>query len=79
MFIKLRFPFFANFDKKTLRLISERLSYQLIQKDQFVTFVGENANEIFLSVSGCFAQYFGQKAIKINENTMPNNKLPPLS
>jgi len=37
MFLKLKVPFFADFDKKTLRLVMERMLFIYLKKGQFVS------------------------------------------
>lgn len=71
MFLKLRVPFFADFDKKTLRLVSERFAFRIYQIKETINTYGEDANLLYVVVRGEVGHYYGIKKDQITNGTNP--------
>lgn len=57
MFLKLRVRFFEDFDKKTLRLVMERMLCQVFRRNTIVARNGEQAENISIVINGRLTGY----------------------
>jgi hypothetical protein len=57
MFLKLKVPFFVDFDKKTLRLVMERMLFIYLKKGQFVSRFKHEAEQVYICISGKLGEY----------------------
>ena len=57
MFLKIRVPFFSNFDKKTLRTMMERMGCTYYKRGQVVQKFKDDAEEMKVVLSGKLAEF----------------------
>ena len=59
MFLKLKVPFFADFDKKTLKLVMDRMLCSYLKKNQVITKFRDVADQIYIVINGRLGEYDG--------------------
>lgn len=79
MFLKLRVPFFASFDKRALRLVIDRVSISFLRRDQVLTQYGRTAEHLYTVISGQLAEYEATHAVAVKESTEPDATIEPYS
>ena len=57
MFLKLKVPFFADFDKKTLKLVMERMVAQYYNSHTFIHKFNNEAEAVYIVISGQVGVY----------------------
>ena len=62
MFLKLRVPFFADFDKKTLKLIMDRFITSNYKRSQVLAEYSSHMTKLFIVLNGKIGQYDGYKS-----------------
>jgi CRP-like cAMP-binding protein len=72
MFLKLRVPFFADFDKKTLRPVMERMLCNFYKKHTTVCKMGDEAEYMMIVIDGELAAYKG-----VDHEELSNKDLVP--
>ena len=60
MFLKLRVPFFADFDKKALKVVMERMLCQDYKRGSIISKYKEEAENMYIVISGEVQQYDGR-------------------
>ena len=73
MFLKLRVPFFADFDKKTLRPVMERMLCNFYKKHQIVCKKGEDAEHMMIVIDGELSAYEGVDHEDVTKDLLPTN------
>ena len=58
MFLKLKVPFFADFDKKTLKLVMERMLCSYLKRGQVVSKYKDEADQLYIVITGKLGSYF---------------------
>ena len=77
MFLKLRVPFFRDFDKKTLRFIMERTSSQFFRKGKTVHEYGEDGDHMIVVIDGQLACYYQRHISDITPDQEPDQTVDP--
>ena len=57
MFLKLKVPFFADFDKKTLKLVMERMLCSYLKRGQVVSKYKDEADQLYIVITGKLGSY----------------------
>ena len=52
MFLKMRVPFFQTFDKKTIRLIMERINCNWVNRNQIVCRFKDSGEQMYVLITG---------------------------
>lgn len=78
MFLKLRVPFFADFDKKTLRPVMERMLCNFYKKHQIVARLGDNAECLMIVLDGELGAYEGIGHEDITKDLIPTTTIATL-
>jgi CRP-like cAMP-binding protein len=68
MYLKLRVPFFIDFDKKTLKFIMERISCQFFKKGKIVQEFGQEGDQMLVVIDGELSCYFKKSSENIGDN-----------
>ena len=71
MFLKLRVPFFADFDKKTLKLVAERFVFRIYQPKEVINTYNEDATVLYVVIRGEVGHYYGLKPSQISADANP--------
>lgn len=58
LFLKLRVPFFSSFNRRTLRIIIERISVQFLRRDQYLTQFERQADFLYVMIQGQLAEFY---------------------
>ena len=74
MWLKLRMPFFADFDKRTLRVVVERFLCQDYKRNQVVTKFEKEADQMYVVIQGAVGEYDGTRWDCIEDNQEPDRK-----
>lgn len=69
MYLKLRVPFFADFDKKTLKFIMERTGSSFFKKGKIVQEYGHEADHMLMVIDGELSCFFHKSVDQIAECT----------
>ena len=72
MWLKLRMPFFADFDKKSLKVIADKITCLEFKKDKVITRFGKSAEQMFMVIFGKIGAYNDTHPEKICEDQKPD-------
>lgn len=75
MFLKLRVKFFEDFDKKTLRLVMERMLCQIFRRNTIIARNGEPAENIYIVINGKLTGYEDTAAEEVEKCKNDRKKL----
>ena len=76
MFLKLKVPFFADFDKKTLKLVMERMLCSYLKGKQVVSKFKDEADQLYIVITGKLGNYIGVRHHDAEEAT-PDSMYEP--
>ena len=78
MFLKLRVPFFADFDKKTLRPVMERMLCNFYKKNQIVCQFNESAECMMIVIDGELGAFENLLPEEIQKDSLPTKQIDQL-
>jgi hypothetical protein len=78
MFLKLRIPFFADFDKKTLRPVMERMLCNFYRKHQIVCKRADEAEHMMIVIDGELSAYEGVDFEDVTKELVPTSLITVL-
>ena len=73
MFLKMRVPFFSDFDKKTLKLVSERFAYRMYSTNESINKFNEEAETLFVVVSGRVGHFNSKNKEELTNQDKPDS------
>lgn len=78
MFLKMRVPFFQTFDKKTIRLIMERINCNWVNRNQVVCRFKDSGEQMYVLITGQVGEYIGIKHNAVDD-AEPDEIYEPVS
>jgi len=69
MYLKLRVPFFSDFDKKTLRMVMERMLCSLFDKQRIIEEFGKPLEQMHIILNGAIGQFPKMNKFKAKDAT----------